>query len=1020
MNYVKKYCSVLGSLFLLLPIVASAAPFTFENLFAQLLGIKQPTQDNFCYSFTRNLKFGDGGGNATEKEDDVRNLHNALTKEGFQINDGERKGGAVFGESTASAVTGFQEKYRSDILKNFRYGTGYVSDLTRAKLNQLYGCKPSISSAAPQPVQVGSSLTVYFTNGGDAGSVLLKTLDGSKTWFVPYETNATHNGFTKYDGAKVTFIVPSTIGRGQLPEGTGYEEKIPITSGRYNLFIYKVVEKEGVVADEINSVSKAFPITINVQPTITIVSPNGGEVWESSPRVTDTISGLEKYRKDVSWSGVEDYRDQSIVQAYLEKNVNGQYVVEGRIVALGYGSIQWVVGVVSKANCDLIFPSNLPNSCYNTANMHVAAPGQYYIRLVDTTTNSVSRSIAPFTITAPLLGPQIISTGGIDQACAGGECLAAYAFDENKCTIYSGVRQGRVFPSIGKYYPEPIDIAEVEVYRSGNGGPCGASGFGTNPFIAQLQYSDDGINWSSIDIPIVNIPYNANAWKNFILPKKTGAHRGWRLEGTGKLNYLQVNQVGFIPRVKLPATAIIQSVRPSPITQGDLLYITGLNFDKSASIIVDEIGKTSPEGFDDETLRTLRFVVDKNITPGIHTVQIQNADTPKSNAFPFTVVAPTPTPTITSIVPDRGSANDTITIYGSNLSKISELIFYRANGLEDAAISATTFLSMTDDKIVFKIAPEFVAQYGDSGFSQIRVATPEKKSNAMNFTLVRANNSPMRFFDNAGEVSALTLGTHHAITARFDNIPINAAKGKYIVNLASNDSGKWRYWQMNSGDIQIVNREIRIDPLRWSGSDKNTTILEGMPAGKYTISVSLSGSFGNKTISRMVQVNANARLASLSIVSQTLPTTSLNNGSGVLARFKMSASDGDVSVESLKMKVQFDGFTSISVKDVNLYVYTNNDRSIPAVIGNNNDGAWLSQNIAEISNGAEVIVVPSNGAFKILVDAPRYFELRGKIAGVVAGSAVQTELLTSGIKLSPPAMLQEYTPINLQVGFLSR
>ncbi len=108
-----------------------------------------------------------------------------------------------------------------------------------------------ISGISTQPAQVGSSFTVYFSNGGDSGSVMLKTLDGSKMWFIPYTTGAVYNGFTYYDGNKVTFTVPSTIGRGQLPENTGYEAPTAITTGTYNLFVQRG-----------ESISSAFPILI--------------------------------------------------------------------------------------------------------------------------------------------------------------------------------------------------------------------------------------------------------------------------------------------------------------------------------------------------------------------------------------------------------------------------------------------------------------------------------------------------------------------------------------------------------------------------------------------------------------------------------------------------------------------------------------------------------------------------------------------------------------------------------------
>src|SRR3989344_7012055 len=56
----------------------------------------------WCYTFNNNLRFGDGGSQNVNLETDVRNLQLALEKEGFQVSDSEKRGGAVFGEATAA------------------------------------------------------------------------------------------------------------------------------------------------------------------------------------------------------------------------------------------------------------------------------------------------------------------------------------------------------------------------------------------------------------------------------------------------------------------------------------------------------------------------------------------------------------------------------------------------------------------------------------------------------------------------------------------------------------------------------------------------------------------------------------------------------------------------------------------------------------------------------------------------------------------------------------------------------
>src|SRR5579864_1512976 len=86
----------------------------------------------WCHTFTTNLGVGSSGS-------EVSALQQALQKENFEAT-GSQSG--TYDEMTASLVTAFQEKYRSDVLvpSGLQNGTGYVGRATRAKLNALYGC----------------------------------------------------------------------------------------------------------------------------------------------------------------------------------------------------------------------------------------------------------------------------------------------------------------------------------------------------------------------------------------------------------------------------------------------------------------------------------------------------------------------------------------------------------------------------------------------------------------------------------------------------------------------------------------------------------------------------------------------------------------------------------------------------------------------------------------------------------------------------------------------------------------
>ncbi|HXK31964.1 MAG TPA: peptidoglycan-binding protein, partial [Candidatus Paceibacterota bacterium] len=97
------------------------------------LALLTGTPVSWCHTFTTNLAIGVSG-------PEVEALQSALEKQGLY-----RKGtkSSYFDESLASAVVGFQQKYSSEILTpwRLRYGTGFVGNTTRIKLNALYGCR---------------------------------------------------------------------------------------------------------------------------------------------------------------------------------------------------------------------------------------------------------------------------------------------------------------------------------------------------------------------------------------------------------------------------------------------------------------------------------------------------------------------------------------------------------------------------------------------------------------------------------------------------------------------------------------------------------------------------------------------------------------------------------------------------------------------------------------------------------------------------------------------------------------
>jgi len=102
-----------------------------------------------------------------------------------------------------------------------------------------------------------------------------------------------------------------------------------------------------------------------VEPSITVTSPNGGEIWQ--------LHSIHK----ITWT---PNPESAYVQAYLEKMENGDFITAGKIIPVGKGSIQWDGEIDRSGN--------------------YATPGNYYIKLVNTKTAATDRSDESFQLVA--------------------------------------------------------------------------------------------------------------------------------------------------------------------------------------------------------------------------------------------------------------------------------------------------------------------------------------------------------------------------------------------------------------------------------------------------------------------------------------------------------------------------------------------------------------------------------------------------------------------------------------------
>ncbi|MFH1668106.1 MAG: Ser-Thr-rich GPI-anchored membrane family protein [Candidatus Komeilibacteria bacterium] len=202
-----------------------------DQLMAQILVLQEQIKEAqgtpsvaWCHTFNTNLRIGDGGmdggsRSADNIDNDITALIKALSKENFldydQVVQSGTAGSSIratyFSETVASAVVGFQEEYKDEVLTPWKLvrGTGYVGSSTRTKLNQLYGCEtttivPYVTITSPNGGEVlsfGKTYTITWKSFGSSDATIKIVLNakngssvkiitqgiddtGSYTWYV--------------------------------------------------------------------------------------------------------------------------------------------------------------------------------------------------------------------------------------------------------------------------------------------------------------------------------------------------------------------------------------------------------------------------------------------------------------------------------------------------------------------------------------------------------------------------------------------------------------------------------------------------------------------------------------------------------------------------------------------------------------------------------------------------------------------------------------------------------------------
>ncbi|MDP3882550.1 MAG: Ser-Thr-rich GPI-anchored membrane family protein [Candidatus Staskawiczbacteria bacterium] len=260
---------------------------------------KSPTSSDWCHTFNANLGFANSG------SAEVGYLHSALDRQGISYSPDT---GNIFADGTASAVVAFQEKYASGVLAPYglKHGTGFAGKSTRAKLNALYGCAQAQTQIQTQTQT--QTQTVCSACNDVNGNGWITTQDAlmisSLVYSTPTESDRCAGG-SKYD-AKMDINKDGCIKTDDAEcvsadlQANGQRQSTcaGTCTPNWQVGTWSACasgQQTRTVTDSNNcGVLTGEPTLVqacNIQPSITVTSPNGGETWTEGQNYAITWSG---------------------------------------------------------------------------------------------------------------------------------------------------------------------------------------------------------------------------------------------------------------------------------------------------------------------------------------------------------------------------------------------------------------------------------------------------------------------------------------------------------------------------------------------------------------------------------------------------------------------------------------------------------------------------------------------------------------------------------------------------------
>lgn len=300
-----------------------------------------------------------------------------------------------------------------------------------------------------------------------------------------------------------------------------------------------------------------------------------------------------------------------------------------------------------------------------------ATPGPISV----TTPDGTATSAASFTVVvAPPPGGQTI----YDDLLHDAEDWSWAVVDlNNGAPVHSGIKSAKVtadsYEAFRVHFNAPVTPASYTGLSFWiNGGTTGAQ-----PLLIQATIND--VAQSAVTLPAPP----ANAWQKYTvsmadlgLVGKPNFDGFWIQNNSGQtISPFYIDDIEFVTAAPQPEPPTITAINPTSGRPGDLVVITGQKVGGATQVKFN--GTTA--AFIGDAANQVSATVPDGATTG--PITVTTADGTATSPMVFTVQIPPNAPAITSITPNTGTAGDTVTIRGNDLSGATEVKFNGVNAV---------------------------------------------------------------------------------------------------------------------------------------------------------------------------------------------------------------------------------------------------------------------------------------------------------------------------------------------------